>query len=58
MHPQSGSAGLKFKARNIRRIIAGIRKGMKTLGLVEGRDYVIEQRYANGNGSLLPDSHD
>ncbi len=34
--------------------LQAFRKGMKTLGLVEGRDYVIEERYANGNGSLLP----
>jgi len=34
--------------------LQAFREGMKALGLVEGRDYVIEERYADGNGSRLP----
>ena len=33
--------------------LQAFREGMKALGLVEGRDYVIEERYADGNGSRL-----
>ena len=33
--------------------LEAFRQGMKALGLVEGRDYVIEERYADGNGSRL-----
>ena len=34
--------------------LQAFREGMKALGLVEGRDYVIEQRYADDKGSRLP----
>ena len=34
--------------------LRAFREGMKALGLVEGRDYVIEERYADGKGSRLP----
>ena len=34
--------------------LQAFREGMKALGLVEGRDYVIEERYADGKGSRLP----
>jgi len=30
------------------------REGMRAIGWVEGRDYVIEERYANGNEARLP----
>ena len=33
--------------------LQAFREGMKALGLIEGRDYVIEERYADGNGSRL-----
>ena len=33
--------------------LKAFREGMKALGLVEGRDFVIEERYADGNGSRL-----
>ena len=38
-----------FKGR-----MAAVRNGLKDEGLVEGRDYVFEVRFANGNYSLLP----
>jgi ABC-type uncharacterized transport system substrate-binding protein len=34
--------------------LQSFRDGMKALGLVEGRDYAIEERYADGKGSRLP----
>ncbi len=33
--------------------LQAFREGMKALGLVEGRNYMIEERYADGNGSRL-----
>jgi hypothetical protein len=33
--------------------LEAFREGMKALGLVERRDYVIEERYGDGNGSRL-----
>ena len=33
--------------------LQAFQEGMKALGLIEGRDYVIEERYADGNGSRL-----
>jgi putative tryptophan/tyrosine transport system substrate-binding protein len=34
--------------------LRAFREGMQALGLVEGRDYVLEQRYADGRDSRLP----
>ena len=34
--------------------LAAFRDGMKALGLVEGRDFVLEERYADGHESRLP----
>jgi len=34
--------------------LKAFRDGMRTLGLVEGRDYVIEERYADGHEARLP----
>jgi putative tryptophan/tyrosine transport system substrate-binding protein len=34
--------------------LEAFREGMKALGLVEGRDFVLEQRYANGHETRLP----
>jgi putative ABC transport system substrate-binding protein len=36
------------------RFNAGFSQGMKELGLNDGRDYVIEYRYAEGRYDLLP----
>jgi ABC-type uncharacterized transport system substrate-binding protein len=33
--------------------LQAFQEGMKALGLIEGRDYLIEERYADGNGSRL-----
>lgn len=32
------------------------REGMRALGLIEGRDYVLEQRYADNDRARLPGS--
>ena len=34
--------------------LQAFREGMRALGLVEGRDYVLEERYANSEGARLP----
>ncbi len=34
--------------------LKAFREGMKALGLVEGRDFVLEERYADGDESRLP----
>jgi putative ABC transport system substrate-binding protein len=34
--------------------LAAFRDGMKALGLVEGRDFVLEERYADGDEGRLP----
>jgi putative ABC transport system substrate-binding protein len=34
--------------------LQAFREGMRALGLVEGRDYLLEERYANGHESQLP----
>ena len=34
--------------------LQAFREGMRALGLVEGRDYAIVERYADGNGARLP----
>ena len=34
--------------------LRAFREGLQALGLVEGRDYLLEQRYADGNESRLP----
>ena len=34
--------------------LRAFREGMRALGLVEGRDYVLEERYANGDQARLP----
>ena len=34
--------------------LQAFRAGMRALGLIEGRDYILEERYANGKGTLLP----
>ena len=34
--------------------LQAFREGMRQLGLVEGRDYAIEERYANGDETRLP----
>jgi ABC-type uncharacterized transport system substrate-binding protein len=34
--------------------LQAFREGMKALGLVEGRDYVLEERYADSHGARLP----
>ena len=34
--------------------LQAFREGMHALGLVEGRDYVLEERYADGDGARLP----
>src|ERR1700751_2196869 len=34
--------------------LQAFREGMRALGLVEGRDYLLEQRYADGHASELP----
>jgi putative tryptophan/tyrosine transport system substrate-binding protein len=34
--------------------LQAFREGMRTLGLVEGRDYVLEERYADGDEARLP----
>jgi ABC-type uncharacterized transport system substrate-binding protein len=34
--------------------LQAFREGMRALGLVEGRDYVLEERYANSDGARLP----
>jgi len=34
--------------------LQAFRAGMHELGMVEGRDYALEERYANGKGALLP----
>ena len=34
--------------------MAALRDGLKDEGMLEGRDYRIEARFANGDGSLLP----
>ncbi|HVO15165.1 MAG TPA: ABC transporter substrate-binding protein [Alphaproteobacteria bacterium] len=34
--------------------LEAFKEGMRALGLVEGRDYVLEERYANGEGARLP----
>ena len=45
------SPGLKnFSNQEWRRCV----KGLKDEGMLEGRDYRLESRYANGDGSLLP----
>jgi ABC-type uncharacterized transport system substrate-binding protein len=36
------------------RIYSGFPQGMRELGYVEGRDYVFEGRYADGNIARLP----
>jgi putative tryptophan/tyrosine transport system substrate-binding protein len=36
------------------RFNAGFKQGMKELGLNDGRDYLIEYRYAEGHYDLLP----
>ncbi len=35
--------------------LAAIREGLKAEGLTEGRDYVVEARFANGDSSRLPE---
>jgi len=35
--------------------LQAFREGMKALGLIEGRDFVLEERYANGDGARLAD---
>ena len=34
--------------------LKAFREGMKALGLVEGRDFVLEERYADGDEGRLP----
>ena len=34
--------------------LRAFREGMKTLGLVEGRDFILEERYADGDEGRLP----
>ena len=34
--------------------LSAFREGMQALGLIEGRDYVLEQRYADDDGTRLP----
>ena len=34
--------------------LRAFREGMKALGLVEGRDFALEERYADGDESRLP----
>ena len=34
--------------------LQAFREGMRALGLVEGRDYLLEERYADGHESQLP----
>jgi putative tryptophan/tyrosine transport system substrate-binding protein len=48
-------AGLRFKVDSTHPISSRLfREGMKTLGLVEGRDFVLEERYANDDEGRLP----
>jgi putative ABC transport system substrate-binding protein len=41
-------------ARHTPSQLQAFRDGMRALGLVEGRDYVFEERYADGHESQLP----
>src|SRR5215471_4862468 len=34
--------------------LRAFREGMKALGLVEGRDFILEERYADGDEGRLP----
>jgi putative ABC transport system substrate-binding protein len=42
-------------ARNAGRVVAPVLRGMKEIGLIEGRDFVIEQRWAEGRYQRIPD---
>jgi len=46
------SAGLRFKADCTRR--ASFTRSAKAFGLIEGRDFVLEERYADGDEKRLP----
>jgi putative tryptophan/tyrosine transport system substrate-binding protein len=54
--PKAARVGwLKIQdARHTPGQLQAFRDGMRALGLVEGRDYVLEERYANGHESQLP----
>jgi putative ABC transport system substrate-binding protein len=41
-------------ARNAERVIAPVRRGLQQAGFVEGRDFVIEQRWAEGHYQRIP----
>jgi len=54
-HPVPKVGWLKIQGReHTPDQLEAFREGVKALGLVEGRDFVLEERYADGDGSLLP----
>ena len=52
-HPLIGFLGTGFKATGAR-YYNGFPQGMTELGYVEGRDYIIAERYADGDNARLP----
>jgi len=54
-HPIPKIGWLKIQGRlHTPSQLQAFREGMKALGLVEGRDYVLEERYADGDEKRLP----
>jgi putative tryptophan/tyrosine transport system substrate-binding protein len=54
-HPIPKIGWLKIQGRlHTPSQLQAFREGMKALGLVEGRDFVLEQRYADGDDKRLP----
>ena len=54
-HPTPKIGWLKIQGRtHTPGQLQAFREGMRALGLIEGRDYVLEERYANGDEARLP----
>src|SRR5262249_57722821 len=54
-HPAAKIGRLKIQGRqHTPGQLRAFREGMKALGLVEGRDFILEERYADGDEGRLP----
>jgi putative ABC transport system substrate-binding protein len=54
-HPTPKIGWLKIQGRtHTPGQLQAFREGMRALGLIEGRDYVLEERYADGDEARLP----
>ena len=42
-------------ARNAELVVAPVRRGLREAGFIEGRDFVMEQRWAEGQYQRIPD---